>query len=378
MANTEKKYFEKRERILNAINFKPTDRLPYTGSTCTIASLEKAAGRNDYLTNPNEVYADAHRAFDVDMVLQFVLPDRQDRETGPYAELDVTNTGLWSAVFGMEGAWKKEHGEFTSPEDVRDFCLSLPDASQAKDYFDDDRIYQEWIKLDKWGDFLKPSVWVPCAEAGVSWMWYGGMGYENYLMAHLLYPQELERLFAFIGEEKFLRNGAIVRAIRENDMLPLMYIGTDICGNDGPLASPEVLHDIYFPHAKRAITPMVEAGIHLMWHSDGDIMPIVPDILDSGVDGFQGFEEDKGMDLYALAETPCKNGKLPFLLGSNNVTQTIYTTPEEIRKDVKRMVDLSDKRGGGVILSPSSSIMANTPTENVLALYDAYAHQDTL
>ena len=107
-------------------------------------------------------------------------------------------------------------------------------------------------------------------------------------------------------------------------------------------------------------------------------MPIVPDILDSGVDGFQGFEEDKGMDLYALAETPCKNGKLPFLMGSNNVTQTIYTTPEEIRKDVKRMVDLSDKRGGGVLLSPSSSIMANTPTENVLALYDAYAHQDTL
>ena len=188
MTNNEKKYVEKRERILNAINFKPVDRLPYSGSCLTVDSIEKITGRNDYLTNANEVFAEAHRAFDVDLLLQFVLPDRQDTKTGPYAELDVRNTGLWSVLYGMVGAWIKEHGEFTSPEDIRDFCLSLPDASQANEYFDSDNIYQEWIKLDKWGDFLKPTVWLPCSNAGVDWMWYSSMGYENYLMAHLLYP----------------------------------------------------------------------------------------------------------------------------------------------------------------------------------------------
>jgi uroporphyrinogen-III decarboxylase len=54
----------------------------------------------------------------------------------------------------------------------------------------------------------------------------------------------------------------------------------------------------------------------------------------------------------------------------------MYTTPAEIRADVQRMIDLSDSRGGGVILAPSSSIMANTPTENVLAFYEACVNQD--
>lgn len=42
------------------------------------------------------------------------------------------------------------------------------------------------------------------------------------------------------------------------------------------------------------------------------------------------------------------------------------------------MIDLSHKRGGGVILSPSSSMMENMPTENVLAYYRACRNQDTL
>jgi len=376
MTNIDKKYFEKRQRILNTINFQPVDRLPYCGTTCTIASLEKVTGRNDYLTNANEVYAEGQKAFDVDMVIQYVLPDRQDKEIGPYAAVDVVEKGLWSVTYKMIDAWMKEHGEFKSPEDVRDFCLSLPDASRANEYFDDDKIYKTWIELDEWGEFLKPAVWVPSADAGVNWMWYTSMGYENYLMAHVLYPEEMERLFAFIGEEKFLRNGVVSRAIIENDIIPLIYTGTDICESNGPLASPKILQQIYFPHLKRALSPIVEAGIHIMWHSDGNIMPIVPDIMDCGVDGYQGFQEELGMDMYALAETPCKNEKLPFLLGSCDITVKKHDV-EDVRKEVKRMIDLSDKRGGGVILAPTS-IMENTPTETVLALHDAFANQDTL
>ncbi len=209
-------------------------------------------------------------------------------------------------------------------------------------------------------------------------MWYERMGYENFLMAHLLYTEEMERLFAFAGEEGRLINIAIARAIRENDLIPLVYSGEDICGNDGPLASPNILRQIYFPHLKRAVAPLIDEGIHWLWHTDGDIAAILPDILDCGIDGFQGFEEDKGMDMYKLAETPCRNGKLPFLRGSVNVTTTMYTSPEEVRADVKRLVALSNKRGGGIILSSSSSIMENTPTENVMALFDACANQDFL
>jgi hypothetical protein len=305
------------------------------------------------------------------VVRQFVLPDRQDKKLGPTAEVDIRN-GLRTVVGGLLADWRKAHGAIASPEDFRDFCLSLPPAGAAHEYVDQDVTARRWLELDAWGEFLKPLVWMPGHICGkVDWMWYSTVGYEHYLMAHALYPEAVERLFAFEGEEGRLRNEAIARAVGENDLLPMVYCGEDICGNDGPLCSPDCLREVYFPHLRRAVEPLADAGIHWLWHSDGDIMPIVPDLMACGIDGYQGFEEDKGMDMYALAETRCRNGALPFLAGSVSVSSTMYQTPEAIRKDVARMVELARARGGGVVLGTSSSMMENMPVENVLEFYRA-------
>ncbi|MCD4824329.1 MAG: hypothetical protein K8S55_06960 [Phycisphaerae bacterium] len=376
MTETEKAYQEKRRRVLDAIEFKPTDRLPYQGNNGTIAGLQAVTGRDDYKENPKEVFAAAMKIWDVDLILQFVLPDRQDSTVGPGAEV-VARGGLGSTVGAFMAEWTQKHGQFDSPEDLRDFCLSIPPVGDAGKYVDHQTTKQRWLELDAWGDFLKPIVWVPGHLCGtVSWMWYTRVGYENYLMAHSLYPEAMERLFAFSGEQGRLQNIAISEAIRENDMIPLVYSGEDICGNDGPFVSPRVLHEIYFPHLKHAAEPLIDAGVHWMWHSDGNIMPLVQDLTACGIDGYQGFEEDKGMDMSVLAQTPCKNGKLPFLCGSVNVTTTFYTTPQEVCDDVTRMIDLANSRNGGVIIAPSSSMMENMPVENILAYYDACMNQE--
>jgi hypothetical protein len=365
----------KRERLLNAIEFKPTDRLPVQGWGGTIAAIQRVTGRHDYLAHPREVFTQAMRAWDVDVLLQFVLPDRQDRQCGPVAQVRVGD-GLLSVLYGLLGDWREEHGAWKSPEDYRDFCESLPPAAEAKRFVDADVTYRRWLELNAWGEFLKPIVWVPGHLCGtVGWMWYGTVGYENYLMAHVLYPEAAERLFAFLGEEGRLRNMAIARAIRDHGLIPVVYSGEDICGNDGPLVAPQLLRDTYFPHLKRAVEPLIDAGIHWLWHSDGNILPILPDLLACGFDGFQGFEEDKGMDLPKLAATPCRNGRLPFLCGSISVTTTFYQPPETVRADVQRMLSLAQQRHGGVILSPSSTILENAPMESVLAFYEAAAVQ---
>ncbi len=362
---------EKRERLLAAVEFKPADRLPVQGWNGTIAGIERITGRADYRTNAKAVFAQAMNAWDVDVLLQFVLPDRQDRQCGPNAEVK-TREGLQSAVYGMLSRWVEAHGPWSSPEAFADFCRALPSAKEAAHFVDAEIVATRWLELNRWGEFLKPIVWVPGHLCGtVPWMWYSCVGYENYLMAHSLYPEAVERLFAFCGEEGRLRNNAIARAIRDNGLIPLVYSGEDICGNDGPMCSPKALREVYFPHVKRAVAPLIDAGIHWLWHSDGNILPILPDLLGCGIDGFQGFEEDKGMDMPALAATPCRNGRLPFLCAGVNVTTTMYTTPEQIRADVDRLGSLAGKRGGGVILSTSSTLMENTPVENVLAFYDA-------
>jgi hypothetical protein len=369
-------YGQKCERMLAAIEFKPLDRLPVIGGNGTIAALQAVTGRTDYATNAKAVFTAAMQRWNVDIVRQFVLPDRQDRRIGPNAEVDTAN-GLHTVIYRFLRAWNAEHGPIASPEAFRDFCASLPPADRASSYVDQSVTAQRWLELDAWGDFLKPIVWIPGHLCGkVGWMWYSQVGYENFLMAHLLYPEAVERLFAFEGEEARHRNVAIAQTIRAHGLLPIVYCGEDICGNSGPLCSPAVLREIYFPHLKRAAEPLIDAGIHWLWHSDGDIMPIVPDLMDCGIDGYQGFEEDKGMDLYALAQTPCRNGSLPFLAGSVSVNSTMYQTPAAIRADIGRMVELARQRGGGVLLGTSSSMMENMPVENVLAFYEAALHPE--
>jgi uroporphyrinogen decarboxylase len=200
-------------------------------------------------------------------------------------------------------------------------------------------------------------------------MWYEFFGYESYLVAQALYPDELELLFAAAAAEAEARNRAIAATIRDRGLIPLVYLGEDICGNQGPLVSPGLLRGTYFPHLRRSLAPLVDAGIHILWHSDGDLNPILGDLIACGADGFQGFEEDKGMDLVPLLGSTCANGQRPFVCGSVSVSTTMYGTPEAVRDDVRRMEAIAAARGGGVILSASSTIMEDTPVANIAALY---------
>jgi len=361
---------KKRERILASIEFRSPDRMPVRGECGSKAALAEITGRDDFTEHPKDVYAEAQRLWDVDLITQFVLPDRLDRTCGPHGELDVS--ALMSCIHGMIDKWKAERAEtaFSSPEEFRDFCEQIPDASKASQYVDNRKVREKWIELDAWGDFLSPAVWIPGHLAGTcSWMFYTSVGYEPYLMAHLLYPDAVNRLFAFAGEEGRIKNEVIAATIKDNNLIPLIYSGEDICDNRGPLCSPEVLKQIYFPHLKNAIAPITEQGIHWMWHSDGNIIPILDDLLDCGIDGFQGFEEDKSMDLGKMVYRKCSNGKYPFICGSVSVSTTMYQNTVAVAAEKKRMKTLFDERGGGVILGSSSTIMADTPVENILELY---------
>lgn len=354
-----------------AVRFQPTDRLPFSLFQGSAELMARLSGRTDYAEHPKDVAMEAMRNADVDYVLQFVLPDRRDQECGPGAQVALRD-GLVTVLHRLLGDWVEKHGKVQTPEDLRDFCLAVPPAHEAARFVDTAKVAQRWLELDRWGEFLKPAVWIPGHLCGtVGWMWYTSVGYESWLMAHALYPEALDRFFAFAGEEGHLRNAAIARCIREHDLIPIVYSGEDICGNDGPLCSPQALHEVYFPHLKHAVAPLVDSGVLWLWHSDGNILPILDDLLACGITGFQGFEEDKGMDMLRLAATPTRSGTLPVLCGSVNVTTTFYESPAAIRASVARMQRIAAERGGGVLLGSSSSIMTDTPVENILAYVEA-------
>jgi uroporphyrinogen decarboxylase len=200
-------------------------------------------------------------------------------------------------------------------------------------------------------------------------MWYSTYGYRPYFLAMMKYPDVIETLFRYSGEQVRLRNKALASAIKGTGHIPLVYLGEDICYNEGPMAPVKLLREVYFPHLRRSMEPLKEAGIRIIWHSDGNIMPIVEDVLDCGVDGFQGFQHEAGTTLDKLVGLRSKAGRKLILFGSISVTATLpFGSVADVKAEVERCMDTA-AGAGPFFLAPSSSVGPEVPDENIMAMF---------
>ena len=162
---------------------------------------------------------------------------------------------------------------------------------------------------------------------------YGKWTYESYLTALVLYPDHFRAYFAALARASRRRNQAITYAVQHRDLPPYVYNGDDICFNDGPICSTELLDDLYFPALEHAIEPLLTAGIDIVWHCDGNVLPIAQRLIDIGIAGFQGFQErEAGIPFEEMAALKRRDdGKLIFF-GSISV---VHTFPFGSVADVK-------------------------------------------
>ena len=258
-----------------------------------------------------------------------------------------------------------------SPEDVRNEIEGLPDADALERDFDveasADRYARAILAFREVAgdDILRISGFGHPNFMGS----YGKWGYEAFLSAIALYPEHVERWFLHTGECARLQNLAVVQAIRRYSLAPFVYNGDDICYNAGPMCSVEALRRFYFPALNHAVQPLHDAGVRIIWHSDGNILPIMDDLMEAGMWGYQGFQEETGPTLDVMASQRTKWGRRPILIGSVSVTRTLpFATADDVRADVDRC--FATCSGGGFVLATSSSFGPEVPVENILAMYE--------
>jgi uroporphyrinogen decarboxylase len=105
-------------------------------------------------------------------------------------------------------------------------------------------------------------------------------------------------------------------------------------------------------------------------HCDGAILPIIPDLIEIGVDILNPIQTVvKGLeDTRALK---ARFGQQMCFHGAIDVQQVLpNATPEQVRQEVQRRIaDLGAQ--GGYILAPCHNIGVDIPPENILALFEA-------
>ena len=193
---------------------------------------------------------------------------------------------------------------------------------------------------------------------------YTDYGYEAFFMAYALYPEIMERLFSLQADLSTLKNKAVVAAYQRAERPLYHRLDYDMADSRGLLVSFASLEKLWLHHFSRSIAPAVTAGFKLLWHCDGNLMALIPALLDCGVNGFQGFQYEDGMDYVKICRMKANNGDPLVIQAGVSVTREL---PLGTPADVKRQIDFLVENGPptGLFLSFSSSCAPGTPLVNI-------------
>lgn len=146
------------------------------------------------------------------------------------------------------------------------------------------------------------------------------------------------------------------------------YVAEDMGSQESLLFSPKQIHEFLIPRMKRMIDLAHSAGAYVFFHSDGAVRRIIPDMIEAGIDVLNPVQwRCKGMGRAGLKRD--FGDRLVFHGGVDNQQTLPFGTVDDVRAEVATNLEILG-RGGGYILAPCHNIQANTPPENVVAVYE--------
>jgi len=143
--------------------------------------------------------------------------------------------------------------------------------------------------------------------------------------------------------------------------------GDDIGMENTMIISPNLWRKYVKPRMKKLIETLRGYGdIYIFYHSDGYIEPVIPDLIETGVDILNPLQPEC-MDPAEIKE---KYGDKMTLFGPISLQKTLpYGSVEDVVNEVKTRINTM-AHGGGMILGSSHVIEDNVPIRNMIALYE--------
>jgi uroporphyrinogen decarboxylase len=206
-----------------------------------------------------------------------------------------------------------------------------------------------------------------CFHHRAAFMWSAYLlGIDNLLMA-LLTDTELAK--AVMDKVLAVNMRIVQRAVRAG--AEVIILGDDYAANNGPMFSPKLFRTFIKPRLADMIAMIHNEGAMVIKHTDGNIYPILEDIVETGPDGVNPVEPAAGMDLRTVKRLV---GDRVCVTGNIDCAHLLpHGTPEQVRQAVRQAI-ADAAEGGGYILTSSNSIHSSCKPENLVAMAEA-AHE---
>lgn len=324
-----------KDRLENAFLGGAYDRTPILGGWLACPDyIREIAGvdTETYWENPRAVSAEAYRRLGMDGLIDLYVPVSRD----DYRIVDANSSR--KANIGL------------SLEDCLEWIEASPDGAELESAFDFEGEYERFrAGLEEGAALCGEMLYMPAQwGAGSRLQWYDDFGYENFFLIMGGYPEHAKKMLGIGGAQGYLRCRLVARAVEEGRYPHAILLGEDICSQRGPMVSPEFLAEHYAPLLERGLSPLLEVGCRPVWHSDGDIRPLV-DMLNF---------HTRGGDPLIIFSPMAVTTELPVL------------TPGEVRRKVREAVALCADRAR-LVLFTSNTINPDIPLENIYAMYEA-------
>ncbi len=212
-----------------------------------------------------------------------------------------------------------------------------------------------------------PANW----NAGARLSWYGDFGYQSYFELIGLYPKLAEKLIAVGGARGYCQGRLIARAVEEGLYPHAVLLGEDICTQRGPMISLQLIRNHYAPALARGLEPLQRVGCRPVWHSDGDVRPMVDLLIDCGDRGVPGVpagvRDDAGVPGHqARPKRPAAPDLRPH--GGDHRA----AVPERCRGERQSPIRGEYSRGRfDLVLFTSNTINPDVPLANIRAMAEA-------
>jgi len=308
------------------------------------------------------------RTLDADLLLTSVGWANSYYATELYSEDGVSYTDEWGVGWkNVEYQTRFGQGRYTEivghplADDEAIESYQPPDPNRPELYVEAERVVKEH----------KDEYWIVGVTVTTIFETAWALrGYEKTLMDLVLHPDLVERLF----DIPFHYHLTAAKKLVEMGV-DMIWIGDDVGAQDRMLISPQTWRRFLKPRLATFISTLksINPDLKLAYHSDGNIYPIIPDLIEIGLDVLNPIQP-RCMDPEKLKQE--YGDKLCFW-GSIDEQYTLpFGTPAEVEKEVlTRLKTLG--QNGGLIIGPTHHVQLDTPLENFWAMVNTITTQVT-
>jgi hypothetical protein len=187
---------------------------------------------------------------------------------------------------------------------------------------------------------------------------------EEGIFLYADYPDAVEKYLDLVNAKTLER----LQAVAFYDICPVAIIWDDIAYKNGLFYPREMLKKLFYKPLNEICSLLHSRGIKVVFHSDGDVREVLPDLAACGIDGFNPLEISSGMD---YGDFKAKYGKKIALVGGMNAVETLaFGSVDDVVAETKRLIKIAGAGGGFMAASSSGQIDESMPVENVLAYFD--------